>query len=42
MEFAYEKQQNNQISFLDILIKNNGENFPTTIFRNKNNYWLIY
>ena len=31
--FTFEKQQNNQISFLDILIKNNGENFSMTIFR---------
>ena len=30
---TFEKQHNNQISFLDILIRNNGENFPTTIFR---------
>ena len=33
IKFTFEKQQNNQISFLDILIKNNGENFSTTIFR---------
>ena len=28
-----EKQLNNQISYLDIFIKNSGENFSTTIFR---------
>ena len=33
MKFTFQKQLNNQISFLDILIKNNGENFSTTIFR---------
>ena len=33
IKFTFEKQQNNRISFLDILIKNNGENFSTTIFR---------
>ena len=32
IKFAFEKQQNNQIYFLDILIKINGENFSTTIF----------
>ena len=32
IKFTFEKQQNNQISFLDILIKNNGENFSATIF----------
>ena len=33
IKFTFQKQLNNQISFLDILIKNNGENFSTTIFR---------
>ena len=33
IKFTFEKQQNNQISFLGILIKNNGENFSTTNFR---------
>ena len=33
IKFTFEKQQNNQISFLDILIQNNGENFSTTAFR---------
>ena len=32
IKFTFEKLQNNRISFLDILIKNNGENFSTTIF----------
>ena len=35
IKFTFEKQQNNQIYFLDILIKNNGENVSTTILRNK-------
>ena len=33
IKFTFEKQQSNQISFLDILINNNGKNFSTTIFR---------
>ena len=33
LKFTFEKQKNNQISFLDILIKINGETFSTTIFR---------
>ena len=33
IKFTFEKQHSNQISFLDILIRNNGENFSTTIFR---------
>ena len=33
IKFTFEKQQHNQISFLDILIKNNGENVATIIFR---------
>ena len=32
IKFTFEKQQNNQISFLDILIKYNGKNFSATIF----------
>ena len=40
IKLLFKKQQNNQISFLDILIKNNDENFSTTIFRKKNFYWL--
>ena len=35
IKFTFGKQQNNQISFLDILIKGNGENFTTTIFVKK-------
>ena len=42
IKFTFEKQQNNQISVLDIFIKNNGENFSTFIFRQKNSHWLIY
>ena len=33
VNFTFEKQQNDQISILDILIKKNGENVSTTIFR---------
>ena len=33
IKFIFEKQLNIQISFLDILIRNNGENLSTTIFR---------
>ena len=33
IKFTFEKQQNDQISILDILIKKNGENVSTTIFR---------
>ena len=33
IKFTFEKQQHNQISFLDILIKSNSENFATIIFR---------
>ena len=33
IKFTFQKQQDNQISFLDILIKNNSENFSITIFR---------
>ena len=32
IEITLEKQQNDQISILDILIKKNGENLSTTIF----------
>ena len=32
VNFTFEKQQNDQISILDILIKKNGENLSTTIF----------
>ena len=35
IKFTLQKQQNNQISFLDILIKKNGENLSTTTFRKK-------
>ena len=35
IKFTFKKQQNNQISLLDILIKINGENFSTTIFCKK-------
>ena len=35
IKFTFEKQFNNQISFLDILIINNGNKFSTTIFRKK-------
>ena len=35
IKFTLEKKQNNQISFLDILIKNNGENLSTTTFCKK-------
>ena len=35
IKFTLEKKQNNQISFLDVLIKNNGENLSTTTFRKK-------
>ena len=41
IKFTFEKQQNNQISFLDILIKINGENFSTTIFRKKTTIGLF-
>ena len=41
IKFPFEKQQNNQTSFLDILIKINGENFPTTIFRKKTTIGLF-
>ena len=34
VNFTFEKQQNDQISILDILIKKNGENLSTTIFCN--------
>ena len=34
-KMTFEKQQNNQISFWDILIKNYGETFSTTIFGKK-------
>ena len=43
IKFTFEKQQNSKISFLNILIKNNGENIFTTIFCKKNpSYYLIY
>ena len=32
---TFEKQENYQISFSDIIIKNNGENLFTTIFRKR-------
>ena len=35
IKFTFEKQQDNHISFLDMLIKNNGQNFSTTIFGKK-------
>ena len=35
IKFIFKKQQNNQIIFLDILIKIIGENFSATIFRKK-------
>ena len=35
IKFTFEKQQTNQISFIDIIIKNNAENFSTTIFGKK-------
>ena len=34
-KITFEKQQNNQIFFLDILIKNYGETFSKTIFGKK-------
>ena len=35
IKFTFEKQQNNQSSFLDILRKINSENFSATIFYKK-------
>ena len=42
IKFTFEKQQNNKISFLNILIKNNGENFFTTIFCKKNPAIILF
>ena len=41
IKFTFDKQQNNQISFLDVLIKINGENFSTTIFCKKTTVGLF-
>ena len=41
IKFTFERQQNNQIPFLYVIIKNNDENFSTTIFCKKNSYWFV-
>ena len=42
IKFTFKKQQNYQISLLDILIKINGENFSTTIFCKKTTIGLLF
>ena len=40
--FTIKKQENNQISFLDILLKSNGEIFSTTVFCKPTAMGLFY
>ena len=42
IKFTFEKQVNNQSSFLNVLVTNDRDQFWTLVFCKKNCYWLIY
>ena len=42
LTFTIEKQTENQLSFLDLLITSNGNNFLTSVYRKKALHWFIH
>ena len=42
IKFTFENQDNKQISFLDVLVTNDGDQFTTSVFDKKNSDWLVY
>ena len=40
IKFTFEKEKDNKLPFLDILINNNESDLQTSVFHKKNIYWV--